>query len=106
MMKLLGNPGEEIIYSVPSWFCYAPMAHLHGLKPVVVPMTRSFGLDLDALVGAINERTRILVVNSPHNPSGSIAPPPSLRNSGRGWRPSTNVANDRFGCYRTKPTER
>jgi aspartate aminotransferase len=73
MMKLLANPGEEIIYSVPSWFCYAPMAHLHGLKPVVVPMTTSFGLDLDALVGAINERTRILVVNSPHNPSGSIA---------------------------------
>ena len=69
-MKLLANPGEEIIYSVPSWFCYAPMAHLHGLKPVVVPMTSSFGLDVDALVGAINERTRILVVNSPHNPSG------------------------------------
>jgi aspartate aminotransferase len=73
MMKLMANPGDEVIYSVPSWFCYAPMAHLHGLKPVVVPMTRSFGLDLDALVGAINERTRILVVNSPHNPSGSIA---------------------------------
>jgi aspartate aminotransferase len=73
MMKLLANPGEEIIYSVPSWFCYAPMAHLHGLQPVSVSMTRSFGLDLDALVGSINERTRILVVNSPHNPSGSIA---------------------------------
>jgi aspartate aminotransferase len=73
MMKLLANPGEEIIYSVPSWFCYAPMAHLHGLQPVAVPMTRRFGLNVDALVGAITERTRILVVNSPHNPSGSIA---------------------------------
>jgi aspartate aminotransferase len=73
MMKLLANPGEEIIYSVPSWFCYAPMAHLHGLKPVAVPMTRSFQLDVHALLGAVNERTRILVVNSPHNPSGSIA---------------------------------
>jgi aspartate aminotransferase len=73
MMKLLANPSEAIIYSAPSWFCYAPMAHLHGLKPVAVPMTRSFGLDVDALIGAINERTRILVVNSPHNPSGSIA---------------------------------
>jgi len=73
MIKLLANPGEEMIYSVPSWFCYAPMAHLHGLRPVPMPMTKSFGLDLGALFGAVNERTRILVVNSPHNPSGSIA---------------------------------
>jgi aspartate aminotransferase len=82
MMKLLANPGEEIIYSVPSWFCYAPMAHLHGLKPVSVPMTTSFQLDVGALVGAVNERTRILVVNSPHNPSGSIASAPELAELG------------------------
>jgi aspartate aminotransferase len=82
MMKLLANPSEEIIYSVPSWFCYEPMAHLHGLKPIIVPMTRSFGLDVNALVGAINERTRILVVNSPHNPSGSIASAAELTDLG------------------------
>lgn len=73
MMKLLGNPGEEIVYSVPSWFCYAPMAHMHGLKPVSVPMRSDFSLDLDAIFGAITDATRIVVVNSPHNPSGSIA---------------------------------
>jgi aspartate aminotransferase len=73
MMKLLANPGEEILYSLPSWFCYAPMAHLHGLKPVAVPMRPGFGLDLDALLAAVTDRTRILVVNSPHNPSGTIA---------------------------------
>ena len=73
MMKLFANPGEEIVYSVPSWFCYAPMAHLHGLRPVPVPMRRDFALDIDALVNAVTDRTRILVVNSPHNPSGSIA---------------------------------
>ena len=73
MMKLLANPGEEIVYSVPSWFCYAPMAHLHGLKPITVPMQSSFALDLNALLAAVTPRTRILVVNSPHNPSGSIA---------------------------------
>jgi aspartate aminotransferase len=84
MMKLLANPGEEIVYSVPSWFCYAPMAHLHGLKPVTVAMTRSFGLDVDALLGAVNDRTRILVVNSPHNPSGSIASADELAQLGAG----------------------
>jgi aspartate aminotransferase len=73
MMKLLANSGEEIVYSVPSWFCYAPMGHLHGLRPVAVPMRSSFALDIDALLGAITDSTRILVVNSPHNPSGSIA---------------------------------
>ena len=73
MMKLLANPDEEILYSVPSWFCYAPMAHLHGLRPVAVPMRSGFALDLERLLAAITERTRIVVVNSPHNPSGSIA---------------------------------
>lgn len=73
MMKLLANPGEEIVYSVPSWFCYAPMAHLHGLRPVAVRMRTPFALDIEGLLSAVTERTRILVVNSPHNPSGSIA---------------------------------
>jgi aspartate aminotransferase len=73
MMKLLANPGEEIVYSVPSWFCYAPMAYLHGLRPVAVPMRRPFALDVEGLLGAVTDSTRILVVNSPHNPSGAIA---------------------------------
>jgi aspartate aminotransferase len=82
MMKLFGNPGEEILYSVPSWFCYAPMAHLHGLRPVAVPMQSSFALDIDAMLAAITDRTRILVVNSPHNPSGSIATAKELASLG------------------------
>lgn len=73
MMKLFANPGEEVIYSRPSWFCYAPMAHLHGLVPVAVPMRPGFGLDIDALLAAVTPRTRLIVVNSPHNPSGTIA---------------------------------
>lgn len=73
MMKLFANPGEEIIYSLPSWFCYAPMAHLHGLAPVAVPMRAGFGLDLEAILAAVTPRTRLIVVNSPHNPSGTIA---------------------------------
>ena len=73
MMKLFANPGEEIIYSLPSWFCYAPMAHLHGLVPVAVPMRAGFVLDLEAILAAVTPRTRLIVVNSPHNPSGTIA---------------------------------
>lgn len=82
MMKLFANPGEEIVYSVPSWFCYAPMAHLHGLVPKPVPMRRPFGLDIEALAAAITDRTRLLVINSPHNPSGSIASADELRELG------------------------
>jgi len=84
MVKLLANPGEELLYSTPSWFCYAPIAHLHGLKPVTVPMRKDFSLDVDALLGAITEKTRILVVNSPHNPSGSIATAEELAALGAG----------------------
>ena len=84
MVKLLANPGEELLYSTPSWFCYAPIAHLHGLKPVTVPLKSDFSLDIDALLAAVTEKTRILVVNSPHNPAGSIATAEELEVLGAG----------------------
>jgi aspartate aminotransferase len=83
-LKLLANPGEELIYSIPSWFCYAPMAHLHGLRPVAAPMRSDFSLDVEGLLAAITEKTRIVVVNSPHNPSGSIVSAGELAELGAG----------------------
>lgn len=84
MVKLFANPGEEIVYSVPSWFCYAPIAHLAGVVPVTVPMRRPFALDVDAILGAVTPQTRIVVVNSPHNPSGAIATAEELKALGDG----------------------
>ena len=107
MMKLLANPGEEILYSTPSWFCYAPIAHLHGLKPVTVPLKNEFALDVDALLAAVTEKTRILVVNSPHNPAGSIATADGAGDARRRAREDQRRdGGGRSGCSPTKPIAR
>jgi aspartate aminotransferase len=79
-MKVLADPGEEGVYTLPPWFLYEPLALEAGLVPVKVPAIQpSFDLDVDAIAAAITPRTRIVVVNTPNNPSGRIYPPDLLR---------------------------
>ena len=78
-MKAVADPGDEVVYSLPPWFLYEILAIEAGLVPVKVPALQpSFDLDLDAIAAAITPRTRIVVVNSPNNPSGRIYPPATL----------------------------
>ncbi|MDR6415799.1 aminotransferase class I/II-fold pyridoxal phosphate-dependent enzyme [Pseudarthrobacter sulfonivorans] len=78
-LKTVADPGDEVIYSLPPWFLYEPLILEAGLVPVKVKIdTTTFDLDLDAIEGAITERTRVLIVNSPHNPTGRIYPPELL----------------------------
>lgn len=72
---LLADAGDEVVIPVPGWFCYEPMLHAANLVPVralLDPVT--FDLDLDAITAAITPRTRIVVVNSPANPTGRVYP--------------------------------
>uniref|UniRef100_UPI0025F29B29 pyridoxal phosphate-dependent aminotransferase n=1 Tax=Demequina sp. TaxID=2050685 RepID=UPI0025F29B29 len=72
---LLTDVGDEVIVPVPGWFCYAPMLDAAALVTVGVPLDQTtFDLDLDAIAGAITPRTRIVVVNSPANPTGRVYP--------------------------------
>ena len=67
------EPGDECIVPLPGWFCYGPMLAAAGAKEVQVPLNPSnFDLDLQAIADAITPRTRIVVVNTPHNPTGRI----------------------------------
>ncbi len=78
-LKAITTPGDEVIYSLPPWFLYEIMIVDNGLIPVKVnldPVT--FDLDLDAIEAAITPRTRVLIVNTPHNPTGKIYPPETL----------------------------
>ena len=73
--RLLLDAGHEAIIPVPGWFCYAPMLRVADLVPVKVALSESdFGLDLEAIDSAITPRTRMVVVNSPHNPTGRVYP--------------------------------
>lgn len=78
-MKSLADPGDEVVYSLPPWFLYEILAIEAGLVPVKVDALQpSFDLDLDAIAAAITPRTRIVVVNTPNNPTGRVYPPATL----------------------------
>jgi aspartate aminotransferase len=72
-IRLVLDAGDEAIYSEPAWFCYGPMLLAADALPRTVPLRApSFELDLDAIDAAIGPRTRLVIVNTPHNPTGRI----------------------------------
>jgi aspartate aminotransferase len=73
--RLVLDEGDEAIYSEPAWFCYEPMLLAAGAVPRKVALSLPrFDLDLDAIEAAIGPRTRLVIVNTPHNPTGRIYP--------------------------------
>jgi aspartate aminotransferase len=70
---ILLDAGDEAVFSEPAWFCYRPMLAAADAIPVTVPLKRpSFDLDLAAIEAAIGPKTRLVIVNTPHNPTGRI----------------------------------
>lgn len=71
----LYGPGDEVLTLEPVFDVYVPQARLAGATPVTVPMrldARGWGLDLAALRAAVTPRTRALLINTPHNPTGAV----------------------------------
>ncbi len=75
-MMVLLDPGDEVLLLAPYWMTYADQVLLAGGTPVVVPTLAEDGFapDLDTLKAAITPRTKMIVVNSPCNPTGAILP--------------------------------
>ncbi len=71
----LVEPGSEVLLIEPFYDSYSPVVAMAGAHRVVVPVVpdgRGFALDTDALRRALTPRTRALIVNSPHNPTGVV----------------------------------
>jgi len=70
------DPGDEVIIPAPYWVSYPSMVELAGGVPVILPTSASEGflLDPDKLRGALNPRTRAIILNSPSNPTGAAYP--------------------------------
>jgi len=72
-MKVVADPGDEVIYSLPPWFAYETLLVEAGLVPVKVRIElETLNLDVDAIAAAITRRTRIVIVNTPNNPTGRV----------------------------------
>ena len=79
-LKAVTAPGDEALFCLPPWFFYEFLCVEAGLVPVKVPIDRrTFDLDLAAIEAAITPRTRLVIVNTPNNPTGRIYPPALLR---------------------------
>ena len=71
--SILLDPGDECIIPVPGWFLYETTLSLNHAVAVKVPLrNKDFDLDIAAISAAITARTRIVIVNTPHNPTGVI----------------------------------
>jgi aspartate aminotransferase len=73
--------GDEVIIPAPYWLSYPEMVKLAAAKPVIVTTTdrTEFKLTPDALKAAITPRTRLFILNSPSNPTGSVYSPEEIR---------------------------
>ncbi len=72
-MNALIDAGDEVIFHSPPWFFTEGMILNSGGKPVEVRVQAdTFDLDLEAIAAAITERTRLIIVNSPSNPTGKV----------------------------------
>jgi aspartate aminotransferase len=68
------NPGEEVIITDPCFVSYTSIIELCGAKAVKVPVyeKNEFKIDPDDLRKAVTKNTRMIIINSPHNPTGSL----------------------------------
>lgn len=67
------RPGDEVIVLDPCYDCYEPAIDLVGGRAVHIPLTLpDFSVDWQRVKDAITPRTRVVMVNSPHNPSGAV----------------------------------
>jgi len=71
---VLLNPGDEVVLPAPYWVSYSAIATLAEAKSVIIPSTieNDFKISPEQLEGSINSKTKLVMFNSPNNPSGTI----------------------------------
>ncbi len=89
----LVNPGDEVIYPDPGFPTYEAMVEVAGGVAVPVPLLEEtgFSFDLDAFDRLVSERTKLIVLNSPGNPTGGVMPREALQHIAQ--------AAQRYDCW-------
>ncbi|MBU0552456.1 pyridoxal phosphate-dependent aminotransferase [Myxococcota bacterium] len=71
-LRALVDPGDEVIFLSPYWVSYPEMVRLCGATPVVVETDADFQPRLEDITAAITPKTRVIMLNSPNNPTGVV----------------------------------
>jgi aspartate aminotransferase len=97
-LRVAGRPGDEVVMPVPCWLDYPLYARSLGLVPIMVPLTpKTFDIDLDAIHGAISEKTCAILISHPNNPSGRSYEPATMSELAQ----MTSQAEQNLGCQVT-----
>src|SRR6202045_1706392 len=75
-IMMFGEPGVEILYPNPGFTIYESVIGFSGATPVAVPLneSRGFSFSADEVLAKITPKTRLLIINSPANPTGGVVP--------------------------------
>jgi aspartate aminotransferase len=81
----LVEPGDEVIYPNPGFPIYESMIRFAGGTPIAAPLIeeRSFSFDLDRFRQSLSDKTKLVILNSPANPTGGVIPPDDLHEIAR-----------------------
>lgn len=80
-LRTLVQPGDEVLFISPPWFFYEILILAAGGEPVRVKLDPpAFDIDIDRIAAGITSQTRVVLLNSPHNPTGRVFSRESLAN--------------------------
>jgi methionine transaminase len=72
-ISALVHPGDEVIYFEPAFDSYAPIVRLQGATPVAIKLSQNgFRVNWDEVGAALSPRTRMIIINTPHNPTATV----------------------------------
>ena len=93
-MMIYGEPGCEILYPNPGFPIYESTIRFSGAKPIPIPLREQneFAFSAEEVLSKINEKTRLIILNSPANPTGGVVPPSEFNALIEGLSEWPNVA--------------
>src|SRR5690554_1296216 len=101
-ITMFGEPGAEILYPNPGFPIYESVIRYSGATPVALPLheDKGFAFSADEVLARINERTRLIILNSPANPTGGVVPKEELDRLVEGleaWPQVTVLSDEIYG---------